>query len=86
MGVLPFRLGKAQLRQRKDCCTAGLRNAEGSAISSEFRGTLVAAQKGASGPRKGQKSTLLENNLFSELTFSPQDADLGTGKEVRHAG
>jgi hypothetical protein len=49
-----------------------------------FRGTLFAALKGASGPREGQKSTF-SYNLIYELTFSPQNADLGTREEVRHA-
>ena len=52
---------------------------------STFRGTLFGALKGASGPREGQKSTF-SHNLFCELTFSPQHADLGVREEVRHAG
>jgi hypothetical protein len=41
-----------------------------------FCATLFVALKGASGPRKGQKSTF-SYNLFCELTFSPTHADLG---------
>ena len=50
-----------------------------------FRGTLIGALKGASGPREGQKSTFSYNQIC-ELTFSPQYADLGIREEVRHAG
>lgn len=36
-----------------------------------FRGKIANAQKGAPGPRRGQKSTLLSKIPIHELTFCP---------------